>query len=102
MREACRAVQRFVAGRSVDQYLADELLQAGVERKIQIIGEAVTKISSECRLEHPDVPWKQISGQRHVLVHDYGRIEHDRVWRVATVHVPALAIQLDAILPSAP
>jgi uncharacterized protein with HEPN domain len=100
MLEACRAIERFVAGKTVGEYLANELLQAAVERKIQIIGEAATRISAPFRDSTPEIPWKQISGQRHVLVHDYGRIEHDRVWQVATGHVGALAVQLDAILPA--
>ena len=40
MLEAARAGARFVGNRSRDEYLADELLQAAVERKIEIIGEA--------------------------------------------------------------
>ena len=42
----------------------------------------------------------EIAGQRRVLAHDYGRIEHDRVWEVATVHIPALIAQLETLLPS--
>jgi uncharacterized protein with HEPN domain len=47
MLEAARAVLRFVADRDFDDYLADEILQAAIERKIEIIGEAARKISNE-------------------------------------------------------
>jgi uncharacterized protein with HEPN domain len=100
MLAACHAIQRFLSGRSFEQYLADEVLQSAVERKIQIIGEAATKISGAVLQEHPEVPWKLISGQRHVLAHDYGRIEHDRIWNVASVHLAVLAGQLSCILPA--
>jgi uncharacterized protein with HEPN domain len=41
-------------------------------------------------------------GQRHVLAHDYGEIKHDRIWRVATVHVPELIEQLKPLVPAPP
>lgn len=34
--------------------------------------------------------------------HDYGDIEHDRLWDVASIHVPALAVQIEAMLPPEP
>ncbi len=99
MLDACRAVERFLAGRSVTAYLGDEILQAAIERKVQIVGEACSKLSKETWSLHPHVPWKKISGLRHILVHEYGNVEHDRMWQVATVHVPELAAQLAEILP---
>jgi uncharacterized protein with HEPN domain len=99
MLEASRSVARFVAGQSREQYLTDDLLQAAVERKIEIIGEAARKITDSFQQSHPEVPWSKIMGQRHVLAHDYGRIEHDRIWSVVTEHLPALGAQLESLLP---
>jgi uncharacterized protein with HEPN domain len=99
MLQAARAVQRFVAAVGRTAYLNDEMIQAAVERKIEIIGEAGRKLSDPFRQAHSEVPWAKIAGQRHVLAHDYGRIEHDRLWEVATVHIPALITQLEGLLP---
>ena len=99
MIEAARAVQRFVASLQPEKYLHDEMTQAAVERKIEIIGEAARKVSESFRRAHPEIPWTRIAAQRHVLAHDYGRIEHDRIWQVATVHVPSLLAQLQQLLP---
>jgi uncharacterized protein with HEPN domain len=79
MLSAAQAVERFVGAATRDEYLANEQLQAAVERKIEIIGEAARKVSAEFQSVHPDIPWSRISAQRHVLAHDYGRIEHDRI-----------------------
>lgn len=38
-------------------------------------------------------------GQRHVLAHDYGKIEHDRVWNVVAVHIPQLIAALETMIP---
>jgi uncharacterized protein with HEPN domain len=51
---------------------------------------------------HPDIPWRPIQAQRHVLAHEYGEIKHDRVWRVATVHIPNLIGQLEPLVPNPP
>lgn len=82
----------------MEQYLADELLQAAVERKIEIIGEAARKVPRDFQQAHPEIPWAKIAGQRHVLAHDYGRIEHDRLWNVVTVHIPDLIKLLEPLL----
>jgi uncharacterized protein with HEPN domain len=69
-----------------------------VERKIEIIGEGARGVSESFQSAHPEVPWSKIIGQRHVLAHDYGRIEHDRIWSVVNVHRPELAQQLERLL----
>jgi uncharacterized protein with HEPN domain len=99
MLTAAKAVQQFVGEHDLDQYLTDELLQAAVERKIEIIGEAANRVSSPFQRAHPEIPWSKIVRQRNVLAHDYGRIEHDRLWTVVSVHLPELVIQLQRLLP---
>jgi uncharacterized protein with HEPN domain len=98
MLNAARAVERFAGGRTTEEYLADEILQAAIERKIEIIGEAARHVSKECRTENLGIPWSKIAGQRHVLAHDYGKIEHDRIWRVVTTHLPLLVVELERLL----
>lgn len=100
MLDAARAVRRFVASLEQEDYLRDEVVQAAVERKIEIIGEAARKVSGPFQHAHPEVPWVKIAAQRHVLAHDYGDIQHDRIWQVATVHLPVLISQLEQLLPS--
>lgn len=99
---AGRSVVRFVEGRGLEQYLSDELLRAGVERKVEIIGEAARNVSMEFQDAHPEVPWQKIVAQRHVLAHEYGAIRHADLWRVATVHVPAMIELIEKLLPPAP
>lgn len=94
MIESCERIARFVAGRTLADYRADDLLRSGVERQIEVIGEAARRISEGFREAHPEVPWRPIIAQRHILAHEYGDIEDELIWRVATVHVPALTVQL--------
>ena len=90
MLTAARAVEAFVKGRTFSDYLNDLMLRSAVERQIEVIGEAARNVSKPYQTDHCEIPWHPIQAQRHVLAHDYGEIKHDRIWRVATVHVPEL------------
>lgn len=92
--DAGAKIERFVRGKTLDDYRADELLRSGVERQIEIIGEAARRLSEPFRAAHSEIPWRPIIAQRHILAHEYGEIEDDLIWRVATVHVPVLHNQI--------
>ena len=70
--------------------------------QIEILGEASRHVSSELQSAHAQIPWRSIQAQRHVLAHEYGEIKHERIWRVATVHIPELIRQLEPLVPSPP
>ncbi len=99
MADAAEHARSFVGTKTLEEYLDDQMLQAAVERKIQVIGEAAGKISHEFRFAHDEIPWMRIIGLRNVLIHDYGDVDHATVWKVVREHIPALIANLQAILP---
>ena len=102
MLTAAHAVVSFIASRTFEEYSTDLFLRSAVERQIEIIGEAARRVSPDFQASHTEIPWKPIMGQRHVLAHDYGEIKHDRIWRVATEHVPELIRLLGPLVPPPP
>ncbi len=102
MLEAARKVRQFVAGKTFHVYAQDEVLQAAVERKLEIIGEAARGVSDDFRRDHPEIPWRGIIGQRHFLAHEYGEVRQEKLWRVATVRISELIEQLEKLIPPAP
>ena len=102
MLTAAKAVIDFTQGRTLEQYESDLLLRSAVERQIEIVGEAARKVSKDFQAAHPEIPWRPIQAQRHVLAHDYGEIKHDRIWRVAETHLPELIALLEPLVPSPP
>lgn len=102
MLTAAHAVVGFVQGQTLDEYVLDLMLRSAVERQIEIIGEAARRVSIEFQAAHPEIPWRPIQAQRHVLAHEYGEIKHDRLWRVATIHVPELIGRLETLVPAPP
>lgn len=100
--EAAKAVRRFTEGVTYHAYLKDRMVQAAVEREVEIIGEAARRLSEGFKEAHPEVPWARIIAQRNVLAHEYGEIKQDRMYAVATEHVPALIETLEQFIPPLP
>lgn len=102
MLDAARSVLRFVGETTFEGYLRNEVLQAAVERRIEIIGEAARRVSDEFKELHPEIPWRGIIAQRNVLAHEYGEINHTIIWNVITESVPELIELLDSLIPPTP
>jgi len=77
---------------------ANELVQIWTVHYLQLIGEAADRLSADIRSSNPDVPWAQIIGMRHVLVHGYFEIDQDIVWNAVINNLPALKRQVEAML----
>lgn len=75
-------VFNFVDGKNKEDLEMESMLYFAVVKNIEIIGEAAYMITHDFKKNHPDTPWKQIEGMRHVLVHDYYRISVNEVWGV--------------------
>ena len=89
MIEACELVNEFVAGRSRLELDDNRMLSLAVVRALEVIGEAASRMSSEMRVDHGDIPWSAMAGMRNRLIHAYFDIDADIVWNAATVEVPA-------------
>ena len=99
IRLTAEALARFTAGKTVEQLKADEVLQAAIERKLEIIGEAFVQL----RDEDPDTAEKfpelrKIVGMRNRLVHGYDQLDLDVLWDATISHVPKLLEQVNALL----
>ncbi len=65
-----------------------------------MLGEAARGVSDEFRSSHPAIPWEDIIGMRHKIVHDYLAVDEDIVWEVVTTDLPSLIPSLERIIPS--
>lgn len=98
MLDACRSVTRFIAGRQPVDLDEDEMLRFALVRAIEMIGEAASKVSPESRQLMPEIPWREAVGIRNRLVHAYFDVDLDVLWETAKTAIPALTVQLEAIL----
>ena len=97
MIDTARKVTNRMEGVSRAEFDADEDLRDAIAHRIQIIGEAASRISPEFRTSHPEIPWKRITGMRHYIVHDYMNVDFDTVWVVATRNLYELIPALQAL-----
>jgi len=102
MFDAARQVVQFTRGITFEAYIGDPMRTMAVERALEILGEAARRVSDDFRQAHPEIPWRDLVGQRNVLAHDYGEIKQDRIWESATRHAPKLIGMLEPLLPPPP
>ena len=102
MVEAAREIRGFVKGIAAREFLRNRMIQMAVERAVEIIGEAARHVSDSFKQDHPEIPWRKIVAQRHVLAHEYGDIKQDRMWDIATKYAPELIAQLEPLMPPLP
>ena len=95
-----RIEQRVGADRAT--FDADEMLQVWVVHHLQILGEATRGITEATRDAIPGIPWKQIVGMRHILVHHYFGIDLDAVWSVVQNDLQPLKAAVTQALASVP
>ena len=99
---SARIVAGYVAGRQFDDFLADQMLRDAVERRVEIVGEAARGVSRAFQDAHPEIPWRPIMAQRHILAHEYATVRQDLIWAVATRHIPELIRLLEPLIPPPP
>ena len=91
VQRAAERIARFTSRRTLDDYLADEMLSAAVEHQFEIIGEALVglrRLAPEVAAMVPDLP--QIIGFRNVLIHAYGDVDPKEVWGTIQNDLPQL------------
>ncbi len=85
-----------------DQFLADRKTQSSAIYQLLVIGEAVKRLSSGFRTQHPTVPWALIAGMRDHLIHAYDSVDWEEVWNTIHSDVPALLANIEPLLPITP
>ena len=79
--------------------MASRLHQIAVIRSLEVIGEAAGKVSPGMQAAHPEIPWRDITGMRHRLIHAYAEVRLDLVWTVATQRLGPLIAALEPLIP---
>jgi uncharacterized protein with HEPN domain len=98
---ACKIREKLRDKQRAD-YDNDENLRLAVLHLVQTVGEAARRVSPGFQSAHGEVPWSDIIGMRHKVVHDYLTVDFDLVWGVATEEIPPLIAQLEKIVPPSP
>ena len=92
-------IQRFIEGMDRETYVGDARTQAAVERKFEIIGEALNRLHQI----YPEIadripPLREVVGFRNLLIHGYAAVIPERVWDYAENDLPELRKMVQALL----
>ena len=102
MLNAVDRVAEAVSRTTRAEFERDWVIQDAIIHELQILGEAAGRISRELTNSHPDIPWAEITGLRHKLVHDYFVVDLAIVWETATKDVPVVRPRIVQLLDEGP
>jgi uncharacterized protein with HEPN domain len=96
--QAIERIEDYTKNLSFEDFCEKQLIQDGVVRNLEIIGEAVKHLPKEIQKKYPHVEWKKIAGLRDILIHAYFGIDREIVWDIITHKIPILKEQVQKIL----
>lgn len=94
---SARLALSFVSGMSKAEFEQDLKTQSAVLYRLTIVGEATKRVTHAYREQHPEVPWRKMAGARDRVVHEYDRVNRDRVWEILEEDLPALVAALEPL-----
>lgn len=98
---AIEDIEEFIAGKTYDEYVKSSLIQAAVERKFEIIGEALNRIKAiDSEFVENITDYRRIIGFRNIIAHGYDVIDSRLMWSVINNHLSKLKIEVALFMAS--
>lgn len=98
MLDHAREAEQLVRGRNREGLGDDREFELALVRLLEVVGEAANRVPEGVQERHEDIPWAEIVGLRNRLIHAYDAVDHDIVWRIATVDIPDLVKDLERVV----
>ena len=81
-----------------EDFLGNETLKRAAVRSLEIIGEATKKIPADFKVKWKSIQWKNMTGMRDRLIHDYIGVNYSIVWDVMKNKIPEMNKQISEFL----
>jgi uncharacterized protein with HEPN domain len=98
MLDHAREASALAEGKTREDLDRDRLLELALVRLLEIVGEAASRVPKEEWAMYPEIPWSQIVGLRHRLIHGYDAVDLDILWQIIMHDLPPLVATLETIV----
>jgi uncharacterized protein with HEPN domain len=97
--ESAKIALDYVFYKNWDAFYTDIQVQDAVVRRIEIVGEAARRVSQETRDKYPQIPWREMTSMRNLVIHEYDVVDIKQVWDTVQNKLPPLVEELAKIVP---
>ncbi len=99
IKQAADLIGEFTAGKQFPNYRDNSMLRAAVERKFEVIGEALSKLTrADSAMASRISEYARIIAFRNILIHGYAEIDDQLVWDIVENKLPVLRREVDEVL----
>ncbi|MGL6120821.1 MAG: HepT-like ribonuclease domain-containing protein [Fusobacteriaceae bacterium] len=98
MIESIENIEKFTKDVEYREFFENDMMNSAVIRKIEILGEATSKLSIDFRKKYKEVPWQIIKDMRNMLIHEYFGVDIQTIWNTVKINIPVLYTQLLEII----
>ncbi len=95
--ESIGAIESYLNGLEYQTFIENRMVYAATIRELEIIGEAVGKISQTLKEKYTEIDYRTIKDFRNVLAHEYFGVDMEIVWMIATDKIPELKQNIQRI-----
>jgi uncharacterized protein with HEPN domain len=96
--DAITAIQEYTAGMDFDDFTEDRKTVDAVVRNFTIIGEAAIRVPQQVINTNPEIPWRDMSDLRNIVVHEYFGVSDKILWETIESDLPPLVPLLERLL----
>ena len=106
--DAIGMIEELVGALDFEEFRSNPMAVAAVERKLQVISEAASRLGTDAERLYSGLPWRNIRGLGNWLRHQYDRIELSMIWKTVKDDLPSLktavlkALELPPANPKGP
>lgn len=98
MQDYARRAVDMVQGKRREDLDSNEMLRLALTHLVELVGEAASQVPTDVQAQYPQIPWPEVIGMRHRLIHGYDLVDYDVLWDTILINLPRLIATLDEIL----
>ena len=97
MLEVVNKILTYTKGFSYEDFDRDSKTFDAVIRNFAVMGEAANKINDGIKERYEKIPWKEMTGIRNIIIHEYFGIDKDIIWKTVQDILPELKVELESL-----